>query len=120
MDPSTPNRIPQVVESPTAQDENEPLELGSWFTLYESDGSPRSVIQSFEPNSKRAKDIEAGDVILYQGNPCVVSGTPSQRANGKVSINVYDVFSDVEMGFTTKDVEEITMVVTQHIKYYVV
>lgn len=120
MDPSTPTSLSQVVKSPQARDEDEPLELGSWFTLYESDGSPRSVIRSLEPNPKQAKDIKAGDVILYQGNACVVSGTPSQHADGKISINVYDVFSDVETAFNTKDVEEIAMVLTQVMRYSMV
>lgn len=120
MDPSTPTSLPGVILSAAALDKDKPLELGSWFTLYESDGSTQSTRDFFEAKPKRGKDIKNGDIILYQGSACVVGETPIQHADGKISIHVYDVIGDIEHTFDIKDVEEMTIVVTSLDRYSLV
>ena len=44
----------------------------SWLTLYQGDGSPRSVVHCFEPKPKWAKNIKEGDVFLNKGSACSI------------------------------------------------
>ena len=121
MDPSTSNFFLTKVEPSIAEHEEQPLDVGSWFTLYTGDGPLRTAIRCFEPKPKLAKDIKEGDVVLYQGNACRVLRTTRQRdAKGAVTIHVYDIFGEKTTVFTRTDLEEITMVVTRYTRYLMV
>ena len=113
----TKSRPPSVED----EDEAEPLEIGTWLTLYQGDGPPRTAILCFEPKPKMAREIKKGDVIHDHGSPCRVLDAPgSADADGEILIKVFDIFADETTDFITDDTEQITMVATWRTRYYVV
>lgn len=121
MDPCSSTIFLTKAEPSFAEEEEEPLDIGSWLTLYQGDGPPRTAILCFEPKTKRAKDIKEGDVILNDGNPYRVLNAPGlPDADGEISIHAYDIFADEVTDCITDDTEEITIVATWQTRYSVV
>lgn len=121
MDPCSSTIFLTKAEPSFAEDEEEPLDIGSWLTLYQGDGPPRTAILCFEPKTKRAKDIKEGDVILSDGNPYRVLNAPGlPDADGEISIHAYDIFADEVTDCITDDTEENTIVATWQTRYSVV
>lgn len=101
--------------------EEEPLEIGSWLTLYQGDGPPRTAIRCFEPKPKRANELKEGDVILDIGSPCRVLDTPGPPgADGGTPVQVYDIVAEEVINLVIDDAEEMTMVTTWTTRYRVV
>lgn len=120
MDPCSSTIFLTKAEPSFAEEEEEPLDIGSWLTLYQGDGPPRTAILCFEPKTKRAKDIKEGDVILNDGNPYRVLNAPGlPDADGEISIHAYDIFADEVTDCITDDTEEITIVATWQTRYSV-
>ena len=110
---------PEPSSSTAAEDE--PLELGSWLTLHQGDGPPRTAIRCFEPKPKRARELQPGDVFLDLGAPCRVVDTPgSPDASGLVALKVWDLFAAEEIKLVAVGEEEMTMVATVRARYGVV
>ena len=121
MDSRTSDIYLTKAKPSSAEDEAEPLDIGSWLTPYQGDDPPRTAILCFEPKPKLAKEIKKGDVILNTGSPCRVLDAPcSAYADGEILIKVHNIFANEATEFVTEDIEEITMVVTRQTRYYVV
>ncbi len=121
MDPQSSTIFLTKAEPSSVEDEEEPLEIGSWLTLYQGDGPPRTAILCYEPKPKMAKEIKKGDVILDNGSPCRVLDAPdSADAHGEILIKVFDIFADEATDFITDSTEQVTMVATWRTRYYVV
>ena len=121
MDSRTSDIYLTKAKPSSAEDEAEPLDIGSWLTPYQGDDPPRTAILCFEPKPKLAKEIKKGDVILNTGSPCRVLDAPcSAYADGEILIKVHNIFANEATEFVTEDIEEITMVVTRQTRYCVV
>ena len=121
MDPDASTIFFTKADPSTIEDEEEPLEIGSWLTLYEGDGPPRTAIKCFEPDPKPAKEIVTGDVVLNTGTPYKVLEDPGPpNADGKILLKVRDIFTDevVDLSFAAE--EDITMVAASTTRYSVV
>ena len=121
MDRHASTIVFKKAEASIPEEEKHPFAIGSWFTLYQGDGRPRSAILCFEPEPKRAKDIERFEVILNKGRACRVLKTPTPLdADGKIFIRIYDIFGDETTVLVTDDREEITMVAARYTRYNLV
>ncbi len=121
MDSYTSTNPFAKTEPSIAEDEEEALGIGSWLTLYQGDGPPRTAIRCFEPKPKRAEDLKKGDVILNNCSACRVLDAPNPPGDdGEMLIDIHDIFSDERTIYITDDEEEITLVATSQTRYLVV
>lgn len=119
MDAPRPFFSPRLNRS--LKDDEEPLDIKSWLTLYQGDGPPRTAISCFEPKPNRAKDIRKGDVFLNIGSPRRVLKAPSPPdADGEVLIKVYDIAADETTDFIKDTIEDTMTCTTRHMRYSVV
>lgn len=121
MDPHASTIFLTKADPSTIEDEEEPLEIGSWLTLYEGEGPPRTAIKCFEPEPKPAKELVTGDVVLNLGTPYRVLEDPGPPdADGGILLKVRDIFADEAVDLPLSAEEDITMVAASTTRYYVV
>ena len=121
MDPHASTIFLTKADPSNIEDEEEPLEIGSWLTLYEGDGPPRTAIKCFEPEPKPAKELRTGDVVLDLGTPYrVLEDSDLPDADGKILLNVRDIFADEVVDLPFGAEEDITMVAASTTRCYVV